>query len=341
MAVLAAIVLPGAVSAAAGGTPSRIVIHTTGEIEAIALDGHRIAYSRAALAPRCHAVVVVDTISGRKTFVGGAGKTPTCDAGTRILALAGSQVAWLVEGESNTELWGFLQAASLPRPKEHRLASALTNFDPLPASGDRLADLVGGGSLLVVNRWWVKRNAAPGRTVLYTIGPMGLHRILASPQPIFAQAADGDRIAVLRLAPYHKRRLEIYGQSGRRQLAIGLRRPLPGNYRGDGIALQGPHLLVLSGQRLLVYDSQTGALRHSWPVPGRATNLDACGGIAAYAESGALHVLRLSTGKDVVFDRGEFHTLRNLELGPTGLAYIKGNRTIVFVPLKRVLAAVS
>jgi hypothetical protein len=148
-------------------------------------------------------------------------------------------------------------------------------------------------------------------------------------------------------APYRKQRLEIYDQRGRRQLEIGIGR-VPGNYRGDGIALQGDHLLVLNGKRLLVYDSHTGVLRHSWPVPGRATNLDTYGGVAVYAESTGyteepftLHVLRLSTGKDVVLDRGLIHTLRNLELGPSGLVYVKGKRTLVYQPLRRLLAAVS
>lgn len=319
------------------------MIHTTGEITGIALDGHRVVYSRAVLAPRCAAIIAFDITTGRKAVVSGRDKWPACDADTRMLALAGGRVVWISEGESNSEHWAYLRAVSPPRRSEQQLAFALTYFNPLPASGNRLADLVGGSNLLVVNRWQVKKNGDPGRTVLYAIEPRGLRRILTSPQAIFAQAVDGGRIAVLRARP---RQLEIYDRGGRRHRTISVAR-LAGSHRGDAIALQGGHLLVLKGRRLLVYDAHSGALRHRWPVPGSATNLDTFGGVAVYAEStlaGApftLHVLRLSTGKDVALDRGLFQTLRNLELGPSGLVYLKGKRTLVYLPFSRLLAAVS
>ena len=319
------------------------MIHTTGDIHSIALDGHRVIYSRGGFAPRCAAIIAFDLTTGRKTVVSGRGKWGACEADTSQLALAGDRVVWISEGESNSELWASLWMGSLSRRGENLLAHALTYFNPLPASGDRLADLVSGGKLLVVNRWPVQKNGDPGRTVLYAIGPRGLRPILTSPQAIFAQAADAGRIAVLRNRP---RRIEIYDRSGRRQLAIPGGR-LRGNYRGDGLALQGDHLLVLKGRRLLVYDSHTGALRHRWPVPGKATNLDTFGGIAVYAKASGtgapytLHVLGLSTGKDVVLDHGLFATLRNLELGPSGLLYVKDGRTLVYLSFPRLLAAVQ
>ena len=344
--VLAAIVLPVAVSAstAAHGGTSRIVIHTTGGISGIALDGHRVVYSRGAPIPHCAAIIAFDLATGRTTVVSGRGKWGACEADTSQLALAGDRVVWISEGESNSELWASLWMGSVPRRRERLLAHALTYFDySLPASGDRVADLVGGGRLLVVNRWQVNKDGSPGKTVLYAIGPRGLRPILTSPRAIFAQAADAGRIAVLRNRP---RRIEIYDRSGRRQLAIPGGR-LRGNYRGDGLALQGDHLLVLKGRRLLVYDSHTGALRHRWPVPGKATNLDTFGGIAVYAKASGtgapytLHVLGLSTGKDVVLDHGLFATLRNLELGPSGLLYVKDGRTLVYLSFPRLLAAVQ
>lgn len=346
MCVLAAIALPVAVSASTGATggTSRVVIHTTGGISGIALDGHRVVYSRGAPIPHCAAIIAFDLATGRKTVVSGRGKWGACEADTRQLALSGDRVVWISEGESNSELWASLWMGSVPRRRERLLAHALTYFDSsLPASGDRLADLVGGGRLLVVNRWQVNKDGSPGKTVLYALGPRGLRPILTSPQAIFAQAADASRIAVLRNKP---RRIEIYDRSGRRQLAIPGGR-LRGNFRGDGLALQGDQLLVLRGRRLLVYDSRTGALRHRWSVPSTAINLDTFGGIAVYAQTpGAqapytLHALRVSTGKDVVLDRGLFETLRNLELGPSGLVYVKDGRTLVYLPFSRLLAAVS
>jgi hypothetical protein len=63
-----------------------------------------------------------------------------------------------------------------------------------------------------------------------------------------------------------------------------------------------------------------------------------------------VHALALATGKDVVIGKGRtFLPSRNVVIPRPGLVYVnaaiprlhQGPRTLVFVPLKRVLAAIS
>ena len=125
------------------------------------------------------------------------------------------------------------------------------------------------------------------------------------------------------------------------------------DFDGNAVALRGDDLFVLTRTRTLeAYSTHSGRRLHSWPVRKGATNLAVGPGLVAYAEfpSGPaacctrykVHVVRLATGKDVVLAAGtDFTGQRNVALGPAGLVYLKDPRTLVFVPLSRVRAAVS
>ena len=355
LSALAAIsLLAVGISGAAAGSPSRLVIRTQGPIGAVALAGSHLAYfEQRAFPPRCSRIVLVDVSSRKRLTMSGGEKTMTCGSEFARLAVGGNQAAWIVADDSNTEQWSFLEGAALPHPKEHKLATSILNAGyGVRTSGTRLENLVGAGSLLVVGRWWQNaRNESP-RSVVYAVSGNSVHRIIAGRQAIWPQAVDQGRIAVLHgsALEHASMRLEIYDRHGARQVSIALP-PLNNGYRGDAIALQGGRLLVLTPKgRLQIYDSHTGRRLGSRPVPNDATNLDVYGGIAVYAahpdvrsigDPYELHALRLSTGKDVVLDRGVFTSQRNLEFDSSGLAYVKGQRTIVFLPLARVRAAVS
>jgi hypothetical protein len=195
---------------------------------------------------------------------------------------------------------------------------------------------------------------------LDAIGPKRLHRIVSGPKSNYAMAADSGRIAVLR----DDDTLGVYGAAGKLLLEVKPSSVLEGeNFDGNVVALQGDRLLVLTARRRLeVYDSRSGALVHSWPVRGGATNLAERGGVAVYAECPGypvsdctthtykVHAVGLATGKDVVVGKGKtFLPTRNIVIQRPGLVYMnapvprlrQGPRTIVFVPLRRVLAAVS
>lgn len=341
-----------AVSASGTTGPSKVVIHTHGPVGAIALDGRLLAYSDQPGYPACsNRVVAFDLSSKRRTVVSAAkGHTCTsCCSGVRQLAIAGSNLAWIVEEVSNTEDNAFLQGASLPTPREHQVATAFLDVGyDVPYRGEHLGNLVGSGALLVINDWWSRGHRAVLRPELDLVHHRRLRPIVSGPSAFAAQAVAAGRVAALGADG----RVRISNGRGRllRTLRVG---PIKAfTWRGDAVALGRDRLLVLTTHRRLdVYDSRTGAHLHSWAVPAGATNLDVWGGVAVYADfppglgrSGgpyALHALGLATGKDLVLDRGQFELLRNLELGPEGLVYVKGTRTLVFVPLARVQAAVA
>jgi hypothetical protein len=111
------------------------------------------------------------------------------------------------------------------------------------------------------------------------------------------------------------RSIELWDASGRalRTFTFTSEQPL-------GAVLSGRSLSVLLQGRLDVYDTETGALLHSWPLPdvpsgGRCRNprepcpsirleLDAgAGGLVLYTFDRAVHLLRLSDGRDVAVTR--------------------------------------
>ena len=110
-----------------------------GHIEALALDGTRLAYDVAAngTKQRCNAVFVWNVsrhtttrVSGQQTC--GADNTST-GAGVRELALAGSRVAWIVNQGGNSESGDYLYTTLVAHPGERVLASAFRTGD---VSGD-------------------------------------------------------------------------------------------------------------------------------------------------------------------------------------------------------------
>lgn len=279
------------------------------------------------------------------------------DYGSRQLAVAGRRIAWINtecgNGECDDDLW-----ASLPRPKPRLLATAYREGDVGAGilEGDWIGGLVGSGGLLAVNLWTTDANGVTTTSKLDVIGGKHLQRVVSGPNAIYAQAADSGRIAVLR----EDGTVGIYSAVGKLLVEVKPSSVAKDeNFNGDAIALQDNYLLVLTRtRRLEVYNSHSGALLHSWPVRKGATNLDARAGVAAYAEypfgpgsAGTpykVHVVRLATGKDAVLGKGKvFSGLRDIEIESAGLVYVKnplrrlGKVTLVFVPLGRVLAAVS
>jgi hypothetical protein len=207
--------------------------------------------------------------------------------------------------------------------------------------GTWIASLVGSGGLLAVN------SGPPAE--LDVIG-RDLRRIASGGGARNAQVANAGRIAVLSFDGT----IRIYSAAGK--LLLRMKPTLVGRdegFNGNAVALSGGDLLVLTrARRLEDYSSYSGARLRSWRVRAGATNLAATEGLAAYAEyppgpetccaSFKVHVVRLSTGQDVVVGTGAFFTAqRDVVLGPSGLVYLKNRRTLVFIPLSRVWAAVS
>ena len=327
-------------SASAGATPaSRVILHVDGGIAGIAMDGTRIVYEEVATRRSCQRTFVLNVVTGTRKRVRGCRP----DYGSRALAIAGARVAWTHSDCGNSECNDDLATASLPRLKPRSLAHAHSegDVDTGELEGTFIGSVVGSGKLLAVNRFTTVGGAIT-KSGLDVIGAKGLRRVASGPKTMFAEEADSGRIAVLR----SDGSTGVYSAGGKLLLEV---KPGLVSEQGDVIALRGDHLLVLTEARILeIYSVQSAALLHSWPVAESATSLDAFAGVAAYAASrgGAgpykLHVLRLATGKDVVLDGGKVQLFpHSLELEAPGLVYAKDARTLAFVPLRRVLAAVS
>jgi hypothetical protein len=328
--------------AAAAGSPSGVrVIHAKQIIESFAIGGHRIAYDLQG-SLTCNKVLVLDLRTGKTRRVSGkqtclADSTST-GAGVRELAIAGNRIAWIVNKGGNTESDDYLYTASLPRPKERRLAAAQRLGDINGVlTGNWIANLVASGDVLAVNRWSSDESGLVTRSSIDVLARTGLRlrRIASSRGAVLGQAADAGRVAVL----YGDSSVEIYAGNGKRLLKL---KP-PASPRE--IALRGDYLLVLTETPTLeIYNARTGSFLRSWPVQARAAEeLDAYAGVAIYVakQSGKIHAVQLKTGKDVVVAPGNWQLRQSAELEPAGLLYAKDRHNLVLLPFKNVLAAVS
>ena len=344
--------------AAGGSTPVPRAIHIRGGVQTIAMDGSRLAYEGwvvGAHGAGCDSIFVLDLASRTTKRI-----SRCLPSGSITLAVAGGRVAWLDSFCSNEECDYDLWVASLPHPKPRHLASAMQEGDVSQGvlAGPWIGNLVGSGNLLAVNLGTTDANGVETTSELDVIGSKRLHRIVSGPKAHSAVAADSGRVAVLR----DDDTVVVYSAAGKLLLEVKPSSVLQGeNFDGNVVALQGDHLLVLTAtRRLEVYDSRSGAVVHSWPVRKGATNLAALADVGVYAECPAypvgncatykVHVVGLATGKDVVIGRGKtFLPTRNIVVQRPGLVYVnapvprlrQGPRTLVFIPLKRVLAAVS
>ena len=361
---LVAVLIVLSIQAAAATTPAVKIKQTKGPIATLAMDGPRVAYASG------KKVYVWNTVTGATTLLKGKYSSHTAE-----VAIAGTRVALItryVIGNSfqTTER---LFAGSVTSP-ERLLASGthaaiLDNGVPTSWYGRWIAGAVGSGKVLAVGTWWSARDGTCTGQKLNLVSSGGLKQIVVGPGAIISQSADSGRIAVLR----SEEAWPMYGQSTALEtpVTVGiystsgalLKEIAPGS--AEEIALTGDRLVVLTETNTLeVYNWKTGALVHTWPtaVTGRdrAGHLAAYGQLAVYrvdprsAAAPTLHVMRLTTGKDVVLatGRGSGYYSRDAAIGPRGLVYSITYREharsgtpergkLVFVPLAKVLRAVS
>ena len=308
---------------------------TAGEIEALALDGSRLAYDVGAkYSPkRCNTVYVLNLsrhtttrVSGRPTC--GADNTST-GAGVRELAIAGSRVAWIVNQGGNSESGDYLYTALTARPGERVLASAFRTGDVSGVlTGNWLGGLVGAGTFLAVNHWSTDSHGEITTASLERVGAR-MSDLAHGVETLTARTTDGRQLAVLRAA---EGTVGIYSTRGQ------LRRTVVPSSAAE-VALRGDYLAVLTKTSTLeVYNSHSGRRLHTWRLARGAAHLDASSGLAAYSAGRTVHVVRLATGKTAFAARAAT-TVAAVQLEPSGLAYAfrgPGNTgRIVFVPISR------
>ena len=99
----------------------------------------------------------------------------------------------------------------------------------------------------------------------------------------------------------------------------------PGGPLVLGAALDGPRLLVLQSARLTAFDLKNGRRTRSWPLRrgfGPAPQLeDAQGDLVAYVVGVAVHVLRLTDGRELVIDTPNATAPVFARFVPSGLFY--------------------
>jgi hypothetical protein len=202
-----------------------------------------------------------------------------------------------------------------------------------------LGHLAGDGDLLVYNTWtWAGRGRSWVRKAgkLWRVDAGGKRQLLrAGADALDVVAVNANRIAVLR----RDGRLVILDAKGKRTSAFQLGR------RGFQTArLTGHRLVVLRDTTIEVRNARTGALEHRWPTAPSDAPLrldDAHGNFAVYTAGIAIHLLRLTDGRDRVLAIPNEEEPAHADLEPDGLYYSYshargGTRPgrVEFVPLR-------
>jgi WD40 repeat protein len=341
-----------AVSASATSTPTRRLMHATGPITALAIDGARVVYSTDG-----NGVYVWNLQSGVTVRV----RKPSPSDFPRIgqVAIAGQRVAWITDdvAGNSMETNENLVTSTLRRDGAQMLAHAFRYWDYVESQppgrgtwqwrGDWIGGLVGSGDLLAVSTWTTTPDAQTGTEVtsnarLNRVGLASgqLRPIAAGESSIVSRSVDAGQLAVLRSTGT----VGIYSSSG----AL-LREITP--HPAVEIALTGGRLVVLtkSAQRLEVYNAKSGVLEHSWainmkrPYPLgnlRAYRRLAVFGVAVGHSDRGIRIFDLQTGRSLALTWRPRSAWTDASVGPLGVVYAVNNGptgTLVFLSTARVL----
>ena len=186
-------------------------------------------------------------------------------------------------------------------------------------SGSLLGGLVGDGAaiafdvgVLTVDR---RGDVRVGLSHIWKVSGTRESIVRTFPGEATVASLDAGRIAVIRNG---NRVSVLYPGGGIRSFAGGRPRVL-------GAALDGSQLVVLQSTRLTVLDLRSGRRTASWPVRrefGPAPELEgARGDLAVYVVGAAVHVLRLSDGREIVIDTPNATEPVFARFVPSGLFY--------------------
>jgi hypothetical protein len=344
----------------AANSPDKVK-ETANPVWTLAMDGPRVAYASGG---RIH---VWNVVTGATSVIKGEYSNAKHSVNAAEIAIAGRRVAWIKRQQlGNTELHQSLYTAQ-PGGSAHRLRKVFgyTNTD-CGSGGSQIAGLVGTGTSLAVSTWkWDFDGIVAQRRKLNLVTPTGLRTIATGASAVASESADNGHIAVVPLrdatmGPYYcevtlPSTVAVYSVNGAQ-----LRRIEAGPV--GQVALSGKRLVVETATETEtstfdVYDWTTGALLHSWPAPSMGFNdFGVSGRVLAYSVYAAghspakLHLLDLTTGKDVVVAKLHVGGSRDLAVGPQGLVYAvnhfqsrsaKPSGKLVFVPTSRLLRLVG
>ncbi len=125
--------------------------YTQSRIEALAIDGNRIAYDvGSTLGKNNNKVFVWNVRTGQTTTVSGKRTRIVDDSSTGSgvfqLAIAGTRVAWLANVGGNTEGDDYLFTSSVTKPQERKLATVTRYGDNCPGRSPHCAGTGSAGS---------------------------------------------------------------------------------------------------------------------------------------------------------------------------------------------------
>jgi hypothetical protein len=319
---------------AQGADPVPRVKNTKGEIESLAMDGPRVAYS--VKSDTCTKVIVLNVLTRGAAVASGP---KTCDAdnsstgaGVREIAIAGLRLAWIVNQGGNSESNDYLYTAALGREKERLVASAMRTGDvDGTLAGGWMNHLVGSVAWIALNRFTTDANGAITQASLLQLGT-GLRTLVLGTRSLYAGSADAERVAVARL----DNKVAIY-DTNRRKLLVTI---APTTVKE--IALRKDYLVVLTRTKTLeVYNSHTGVLLKRWPVASGASRLDVHSGIAVYAVGRTVFEVRLMDGRDAPLATAP-RAIEGLEIEAPGVVYayntfksLQDVGNLAFVPLRQ------
>ncbi len=192
-----------------------------------------------------------------------------------------------------TNFYG-VQTATVERPSPSWVSGLCANG--ATCNRDPVGDIVGQGPLLVFDSWkgpepYCNDPCPPpkhdGR--LFRIDNGAAVQIAASATELTPLGVDNGRILVNEGGGI----LAILDRNGTTLLTV----TAPG---ATEASLGGPDLVVHRSAVLDVFDSTSGSLRHSWPLPAGTAVLEGAGdGLALYVAGDVAHLLRLADGSDV------------------------------------------
>lgn len=320
-------------------------------LAAVIADGKRAALARQAECAR-----IVEWIPGGKK---GRSLNPCRDSAQFLeeIAVAGPRIAYVSSYESNTE-YGQTLTVSEPGRKPVDLGFALA--DPENGSGDYVGNIYGRGPLLVFNFWHDRSGGQITKMTLWRVVARGSRDAKKCPasQGELAPGTSAKRCVRLRRAD-GMFALSVAGGkivAGRAGTITVLRTSgsvqrkfhIPG---ATGARVQGTRLIALTADSLLVYDLKNGRKTSTWPIAAGTglpppTLLDGYGNFVLYRQ-GAVHLVRLSDGRDRLLQAPGQGPPVYAQLGPKGLfyqyneLYTRRPGRVLFMPFAQLTRAVT
>jgi Tol biopolymer transport system component len=310
-----------------------------GPVESLTTDGRRAIPNLHTAEYESPPALVWDAIAGRTI------RTPRlCNTG---VVLAGRRLAWTCSEHGNTYSAIWLDTARLGDRRPTFVTETIADDE----GGEVIGGLVGHGSTIAFTsyQWKTKRAEAwlllarhgskcPRNSDL--IGPEHVPRVcrrLRAAAGGVTASVDAGRVltvrpnGIVRMLSTRDRVLRTW------KLARGI----------VNARLRGRALAVQHRQSLDIYDTATGAKRQTLPLASdggsRPFLLDVQGDLVVYATGGAIHLVRLSDGRDVALDLPGAAPWLDARLEPSGLfvtwnqMYRRRPGRMAFVPMRTVL----